>query len=177
MTLLVRTGDAPSALVPAIRATLLAINPTLPIYQVRSLDAWLAESAAQPQLTTTLTAIFAALALLLAAVGIYGVVSYSVEQRTAEMGMRMAFGATPRQVLLLMVRSGMAWAIVGLVMGLVGAFALSQGLANLLFEVQAHDPVTFASVGLVLAAVAFMACYMPARRAARVEPMLALRAE
>ena len=175
MTLVVRSTNLPSALVPAIRAALLSINATLPLYQVRTLNEWLSESAAQPRLTTTLTAAFGVLALLLAAVGIYGVVSYSVEQRTAEMGLRMAVGATPGQILLLMLRGGMAWAAMGIVIGLIGALALSQALASVLFEVQAQDPITFALVGVVLAGVALIACFVPARHASRIDPLAALR--
>ena len=175
MTVVVRAGGSPSAVVPAIRATLLSIDATLPLYQVRTLEESLAESTAQPQLTTTLTAVFAVLALLLASVGIYGVVSYSVERRTAEMGLRMAVGATPGQVLRLMLRGGMAWATTGIAVGLVAALMLSQGLASLLFEVQAQDPITFGGVGILLALVALIACYVPARHGSRIDPLVALR--
>ena len=175
MTLVVRTADDPEGLVASMRTALLAVDPTVPLYQVRSLSDFLGEANASTQVTTTLTAVFAMLALLLAAVGVYGVVSYAVEQRTEEMSVRIAIGATPAQVVLLMVRTGMLWSVVGIAIGLLAASWLGQLLATLLFEVREGDPATFISVALVLAAVALSACYLPARRAARVDALATLR--
>jgi ABC-type antimicrobial peptide transport system permease subunit len=175
MTLVVRTGGDAEGLGPSMRTALMAIDPTVPLYEVRSLSDFLGEANASAQITTTLTAVFAMLALLLAAVGVYGVVSYAVEQRTDEMSVRIAVGATPAQVVLLMVRTGMLWSGVGIGIGLLAASWLGRLLATLLFEVREDDPATFISVGLVLATVALSACYIPARRASRVDALATLR--
>jgi putative ABC transport system permease protein len=177
MTLLVRTAGEPSAIIPAIARAVQDIDPAQPLYQVRRLQDWLDESAAQPRFTTTLSGVFAVVALLLAAVGVYGVLSYSVAQRTQEIGVRMAIGAQRPQILRLVMRGGMAWTLGGIAIGLLGAFALSRGIATLLFGVTAHDPVTYFTVGMMLAAVAMLACYIPAARATRIDPVIALRAE
>ena len=177
MTLLVRTAGDPSAIVPAIARAVLDIDPAQPVYQVRRLHDWLDESAAQPRFTTTLSGVFALVALLLAAVGVYGVLSYSVAQRTQEIGVRMAIGAERGQILRLVLRGGMAWALLGIAIGLLGAFALSRVLGSLLFEVGARDPMTYSIVGGMLAVVALLACYIPAARATRIDPVIALRAE
>ena len=175
MTLVVRTGNNAEGLVASMRTALLAVDPTVPLYQVRSLSDFLAEANASTQVTTTLTSVFAILALFLAAIGVYGVVSYAVEQRTEEMSVRIAIGATPAQVVLLMVRAGMLWSVVGIAIGLLAASWLGQLLASLLFEVREGDPATFMSVALILAVVALSACYLPARRAARVDALATLR--
>jgi predicted permease len=177
MTLLVRVDGEPSMIVSAIRQAVREIDPAQPIYGTRSLREWLDESAARPRLTTMLGAAFAGTALLLAAVGIYGVLAYSMQQRTHEIGVRMAVGATRGQVMKLVLRAGMTWACAGIVLGLVGAFALSRILANLLFGVSAHDPLTFAVGGATVAIAALAACCMPAFRATRISPTLALRCE
>ena len=177
MTLLVRTAGEPSAIVPAIARAVQDIDPAQPVYQVRRLHDWLDESAAQPRFTTTLSGVFALVALLLAAVGVYGVLSYSVAQRTQEIGVRMAIGAERAQILRLVLRGGMAWALAGIAIGLLGAFALSRVLGTLLFEVTAHDPITYSTVGVMLALVAMLACYIPAARATRIDPVIALRAD
>ena len=177
MTLLVRVNGEPSPIVPTIREAVQEIDPAQPIYQVRSMEDWLGESAAQPRLTTMLAAAFALTALLLAAIGVYGVLAYSVGQRTQEIGVRMAMGAERSQVLLLVLRGGMTSAAGGIALGLAGAFALTRVLANLLFEVPARDPITFAAVGSMLVLVALAACYVPAARATRIDPTLALRTE
>ena len=177
MTLLVRTTGDPSAIVPAIARAVQDIDPAQPVYQVRRLHDWLNESAAQPRFTTTLTGGFAVVALLLAAVGVYGVLSYSVAQRTQEIGVRMAIGAERAQIVRLVLRGGMTPALSGIVVGLLSAFALSRVLETLLFEVGARDPITYSTVGVMLALVAMVACYIPAARATRIDPVIALRAE
>ena len=177
MTLLVRTTGEPSAIVPAIARAVQEIDPAQPVYQVRRLHDWLDESAAQPRFTTTLTGGFAVVALLLAAVGVYGVLSYSVAQRTQEIGVRMAIGAQRGQIMRLILRGGMAWALTGITIGLLSAFALSRVLETLLFDVGARDPITYSTVGVMLALVAMLACYIPAARATRIDPVIALRAE
>ncbi len=177
MTLLVRTTAEPSAMVPVIARAVQDIDPAQPVSQVRRLRDWLDESAAQPRFTTTLSGVFAVVALLLAAVGVYGVLSYSVAKRTQEIGVRMAIGAQRPQIVRLILRGGMAWALTGITIGLLGAFALSRVLGTLLFEVGARDPITYSTVGVVLALVAMLACYIPAARATRIDPVIALRAE
>jgi len=177
MTLLVRVAGEPSAIVPFIRNAVRAIDPAQPVYQVRSLHEWLAESTARPRITTALIGTFAILALLLASVGVYGVLSYSVGQRTQEIGVRMALGATRGDVMRLALQGGMTWAGAGITLGLIGALSLSRVLATLLFAVPARDPITFGAVGAALAIVALTACYLPARRAARIDPMVAVRSD
>jgi putative ABC transport system permease protein len=177
MTLLVRTAGEPSAIVPAIARAVQAVDPAQPVYQVRRLRDWLDESAAQPRFTTTLSGVFALVALLLAAVGVYGVLAYSVAQRTREIGVRMAIGAGHAQILCLVIGNGIAWALPGIAIGLLGALALSRVLETLLFGVGPRDPITFSAVGVMLALVAMLACYVPAARATRIDPMRALRTE
>jgi putative ABC transport system permease protein len=177
MTLLVRTTGEPSAIVPAIARAVREIDPAQPVYQVRRLRDWLDESTAQPRFTTTLSGAFALVALLLAAVGVYGVVSYSVSQRTQEIGVRMAIGAERGQIMRLVLRGGLSWAVAGITLGLAGAFALSRVLGTLLFEVGPRDPITYSTVGVVLAVVAMLACYIPAARATRIDPVIALRSD
>jgi putative ABC transport system permease protein len=177
MTVLLRTTREPSALVPRLRAALRESDPTIPMPQARTLDEWLVDTAANVRLTTTLAGAFAAIGVLLAGIGIYGVVAYSVGQRTPEIGLRMAVGATTRHVLALVLRTGLVSVAIGTALGLGGAFVLSQVMGALLFEVRPDDPLTFASAALLLAAVSLIACYVPARRAVRVDPLVALRSE
>ena len=141
------------------------------------MDQVLAESVAVPRFRTLLLGIFATLALALASVGTYGVISYSVSRRTHEIGLRMALGAQRSDVMTLVIRQGMMLALIGVVIGLAGSFALTRLIESLLFEVSATDLATFVGVAALLIAVALLACWIPARRASRVDPMAALRCE
>ena len=177
MTLLVRPSRDPATVVASIREAVRQLDPTLPLRRVRPLQEWFAESVAPTRLTTTLATILAVSALLLTSVGIYGVLAYTVASRTREIGVRMAMGATRRNVVALVVREGMTWASGGILLGLIGAFAAANGIATLLFGVPAHDPVTFAVVGGATAIVALIACSIPAGRAVRIDPTIAMRTE
>ena len=149
----------------------------IPLSRVRSLNDYVDDAGAPRRLSVVLLSSFAGLALLLAAVGIYGVMSYVVTQRTREIGIRIALGAQRRDIMRLVLRNGMILLALGVVLGLAGAFSVSRYLQSLLFEVKSTDSMTFASVPLILAFVAFLACYLPARRAMRVDPITALRFE
>jgi putative ABC transport system permease protein len=177
MFLVVRSSVDPAGLARAVRSQVAGLDPLLPLARVRTMDELLGQSVAEPRFRTTLLGIFAATALLLAAVGIYGVLSYTVGQRTQEIGIRMALGARRRDVLALVLGQGMALAGIGVAIGLAAALALSRVLAGLLFGVSPADPATFGAVSLVMVAAALLACYVPARRATRVDPMVALRSE
>jgi putative ABC transport system permease protein len=174
---LIRARSDPANLAAAVRDAVWAVDPDQPAYGVLTLEQMAAASVAQERFTMVLLGIFATVALVLAAIGIYGVISYSVSQRTHEIGIRMALGAQPRDIFKLVVGQGMALTLAGVGVGLAGAFALTRFLESLLFGVSATDPVTFAGVALLLAAVALLACYIPARRAARVDPLVVLRYE
>jgi len=175
--LVIRTQGDPLSIVAAVRKEVQAIDPDQPIAAVKPMTEWVESSVAAPRYRTTLLGLFAALAMVLAATGIYGVMSYSVAQRTHEIGIRMALGARRADVLKLVVRQGMVLTVVGVALGVVGAFALTRVMASLLFGVTAKDPVTFAVVAALLIAVAFVACFVPARRATKVDPLVALRYE
>jgi len=177
MDVVVRADGDPQALVPALRQKVHELDAQLPLANIRTMDEWLSNTAAQPRLNAQLLAVFAGVALLIAAIGIYGVLAYSVNQRTREIGLRMALGAPRSGVLRLVVGEGMLVGVVGIAIGLVAALALSATLASLLFGVPAHDPATFAGVAVVLMLVASVACVIPARRASRVDPLIALREE
>jgi ABC-type antimicrobial peptide transport system permease subunit len=153
------------------------LDPTLPLPQVRPLRDWFAESVAPRRLTTTLAALFAASALLLTSVGVYGVLAYSVASRTREIGVRMAMGATRSRVIGLVLREGMTWAGSGILLGLIGAFAATRVIATLLFDIPARDPATFAAVGAGVMFVALLASAIPAARAVRIDPTIAMRTE
>jgi len=177
MNLTVRTSMDPASLTSAIREQVLAMDKDLPIYQVQTMDQLLTASVAQPRLNLMLLALFAGLALVLAAVGIYGVMAYTVAQRTREIGIRVALGAQKKDVLGMVMRQGATLAALGVAIGLVAAFALTRVMSTLLFGVHATDPATFAVVALTLVAVSLSACYLPARRATQVDPLVALRYE
>ena len=176
-SLVIRTDATGHAILPAIRAAVREVEPTLPIPDLRPLGDWIGESAAAPRLTTTLAGAFAGAALFLTVVGIYGVMSYAVSQRTQEIGVRVAMGARRSSVIRLVLRSGMTWAAGGIGLGLIGAWSISHVVSSLLFGVSATDPVTFALTALALTVVAVLACTMPALRATRIDPVIALRAD
>jgi|HubBroStandDraft_2_1064218.scaffolds.fasta_scaffold21620_2 putative ABC transport system permease protein len=173
----VRSHGNPSALGGALREQIRAIDPALPVAEVRPMAEVIGSSIAQPRFRTTLLSLFGAVALLLAAIGIYGVLAYTVAQQTREIGIRMALGANPGRVLRLVLGRGLRLAGAGTVIGVLAALLLTQLLNSLLFGVSATDPLTFAAVAGLLLGVALLACYVPARRAMRVDPMVALRYE
>jgi putative ABC transport system permease protein len=177
MTFVVRSSSAPQPLVAAVREKIQSIDPDLAVSGVQSLDHLVSDSVGQPRLLTALVGAFAGFALLLAAIGIYGVMAYSVSHRMREMGIRMALGAAPRDIVRLVVGQGMRLVLAGIVIGFVASLWLTKFLASQLFGTQPTDPATFALVALGLALVALAACLIPARRAMRVDPMVALRYE
>jgi putative ABC transport system permease protein len=173
----VRTATDPTGMIPSIRARLEEVEPEMSVSSVATLDQHIARKLVRPKFQMTLLGIFSGIAFAIAMMGIYGVISYSVSQRTHEIGIRMALGAQPGDILKMVVGQGMLLVIVGVGIGLMGAFALTRFLESLLFGVAPTDPATFAAVAAVLAAVALLACYLPARRATKVDPMVALRYE
>ncbi|MFN7949899.1 MAG: ABC transporter permease [Blastocatellia bacterium] len=175
--LVVRAERNPAALASVVEQAIHAIDKDLPVFGVWTMDQLLGNSLAQRRLTLILLSSLAALALLLAAIGIYGVISYAVRQRTHELGIRMALGASGRDVLTLILRQGLKLALIGISLGLLAAFTLMRWMESLLFGVRPTDPLTFAGIALLLLLVALAACYLPARRATKVDPMIALRCE
>lgn len=175
--LAIRTEGRPESLIGAVRSQVRELDPDLPVTRIMPMTEVVARSVWQPRLYTALFGVFAAVALILATVGIYGVMSYAVTQRTREIGLRMALGAQRKDVLRLVVGQGILLAAIGVGVGLGAALALTRLMSSLLFSVTATDPLTFASVSVLLAGVALGACFIPARRAAKVDPMIALRYE
>jgi putative ABC transport system permease protein len=165
------------SLASPIRQEIAELDPEQPVGRIATMDLLLEASTAQPRFRTFLLGSFAGIALLLSAIGIYGVLAYTVSQRTHEIGVRMALGARPGDMLTLVFAESMTLALLGVLFGLVGAYGVTRVLNNLLFGVSSTDPFTFAAVTLLLCSVALLASYMPARRAMRVDPMVALRYE
>ena len=176
-TIIARTSANPMSLAKAIEQVVWSVDKYAPITNVKTEDQIISDSVAQPKFQAVLLGSFSALGLFLAMIGIYGVISYSVIQRTHEIGVRMALGAQPNDVVRLVLGQGAILALIGVVIGLVGALALTRLLQSQLFEIKANDPLTFAGVAILLMAAALLACYIPARRATRVDPMVALRYE
>ena len=175
MTLIVRGSSDPTALVPAIRSKVLELDQELPLQRVTTLDKIIANSIRQQRFTSVVLSVFAAVALVLAVAGLYGVISYSVAQRTRELGIRLALGAQVGDVLRLVLKQGMTYVLIGEVIGIVGAYALTGLMQGLLFGVTATDKATFITVAVSLFLVALVACYVPARRATKVDPLIALK--
>ena len=177
MTLAIRTDGDPAAIAPSVQREIRAVDPNQPLSDVRTMNQVMSEWVSRSRFNTLLLGLFAALATLLSAVGIFGVMNYSVALRTREIGLRLAVGAQPRQVLLLILKQGLLLTIVGVVLGLAAAFALTRLLSGLLFGVTAVDATTFTTISLLLVIVSLVACYLPARRAMRIDPLQALRYE
>jgi putative ABC transport system permease protein len=177
MTLVIRTTGDPASIVPAVKRELRELDPDQPVSDVRTMNQVMADTVGRARFNTMLLALFAGLATLLAAVGIFGVMNYSLTMRTREIGLRMALGAQPRKVVMLMLKQGVLLTLIGTAIGLAGALALTRLMSSLLFGVDAADPATFAVIVLLLMGVSLIACYLPARRAARIDPLIALRAE
>jgi predicted permease len=172
-----RTTRPAESLLPEIKAAVRELDPGIPVARVESFDRLLAQSISDRQLVMGLVGVFALLALALAALGIYGVISYTVSQRTGEIGVRMALGASPALIIALVLREGFKLTLLGLAAGLLCAFGLTSLLASQLYEISATDPVIFAAVPVFLALVGLLACWIPARRATRVDPLVALRSD
>jgi putative ABC transport system permease protein len=177
MDVVVRTTAAPTSVLPSVRQTIRDLDGSLPISAIKTMDEWVSNGAAQPRLNTLLLATFAVCALIIAAIGIYGVLAYSVNQRTQEIGLRMALGAPAATVLRLIVREGMTVGGIGIAVGIAGALGISRVLSSLVYETPVRDPFTFVIVAGTLAVVALVACVIPARKASRVDPIVALRSE
>jgi predicted lysophospholipase L1 biosynthesis ABC-type transport system permease subunit len=177
MNVVLRTGGSPEALAAPARAALKAFDPDVPMYNVRTMTDRVAASLAQRRFAMQLLALFALVALVLAIVGIYGVISYLVSQGTRELGIRLALGASRSNVVWLVGRQSVAIAMIGVTLGVQFALAITRFMQSLLFGIDAADPMTFASIATLLTAVALAAAFIPARRAARIDPAISLRSE
>ncbi|HLJ41841.1 MAG TPA: FtsX-like permease family protein, partial [Candidatus Acidoferrales bacterium] len=177
MTLAIRTPGPSSGLVEEVKKQVWSLDSQLPVSDVQMMEDLMVESLATQRFNMLLLGLFAVLALILAAVGIYGLISYGISQRTHEIGIRIALGAQRGAVLRMVMGEGAKLVFLGIAIGSAGAFALTRLMASLLFEVKPTDPSTFAGVAILLAIVALAACYIPARRAMKVDPMVALRHE
>jgi putative ABC transport system permease protein len=177
INLLTRTEAEPLNLASAVRGKIAALNKDQAVFNVRTMEQIVAQSVAARRFSMLLLTVFALVALALASLGIYGLMSYAVAQRTREIGVRMALGAQASDVLSMVIRQGMKLALVGVTLGLVASLALTRTMKNLLFGVSATDPATFSAIALLLIAVALLACFVPARRATKVDPLVALRCE
>ncbi len=176
-TLVVRTSGDPRLLTPAIREQVLGVDPNQPVYDVKTMEERVAVTLEARRFAVVLLGIFGVLALLLAGIGLYGVLAFAVSQRTREIGIHMALGARAGDVLVMVIRQGMSLVLIGIALGVAGAYVLTRTMQSLLFEVSTTDPLTFAAVPLLLAVVGFVACFVPARRATKVDPLVALRYE
>ena len=176
-TLLVRSAANSQSLVRAVRSKIAEVDPSLPVSGISSMEEVVDASVAQPKLTMQFVGVFAGFALLLAAIGIYGLIAYTVSARNQEMGIRVALGARPADILRLVVGQGMRMTGIGVVVGVVVSLALTRLLTSLLFGVHATDPLVFGAAAFILTGAAFVACYIPARRATRVDPIIVLRYE
>jgi putative ABC transport system permease protein len=176
-TIIVRTGGDPEALAPAIKNVIHALDPEAPLHDIRTMDECQAFDLGRARFQTVLLGIFAAIALLLTAVGLYGVVAYSVAQRTHEIGVRMALGASRSHVVAMVLNRGVQLTLIGIAIGVAGALALARVVQALLYETAPRDPATYLLVCITLSLVALAASYLPALRASRVDPMVALRQE
>jgi predicted permease len=177
MVLVLRAGGDPAALAPSARAAVRAVDPDMPVFRVASMNEVVDDTLVNRRFVMLILGLFAGIALVLAGVGLFGVLSYAVTQRTREIGVRMALGARAADVLGMVVRQGMQLTAIGLAVGVAAALAATRALSSLLFGIGAADPMTYAVLATALAAVALLACWLPARRAARVDPMVALRSE
>jgi predicted permease len=175
MTVVARTAGNPANFVEVIRRDIQSVDPDMPVFDVTSMEDLISQSVSSPRVNSILVGSFAAFALIVAAVGMFGVISYSVTQRTHEIGIRVALGGQPADILELVVGEGLRLAVVGVSLGLMAAFALTRLMSSLLFGVTSRDPLIFGGVALLLTAVALASCYIPARRAMRVDPVIALR--
>jgi len=175
--LVIRTTTDPLRIAAAVRQEIKALDPDLALADVKSLEQLVYESVAEPRYRTTLLGLFAAVALLLATIGLFGVLAYAVTQRTREIGIRMALGAQAKDVLRLVIGHGIKLALIGVLIGLGAALGLARLMKTLLFEVSPADPLTFCAIPLLLTLVALAACWIPARRATKVDPMTALRCD
>jgi ABC-type antimicrobial peptide transport system permease subunit len=176
-TYILRTSVPPATLVDAIRDAVSETDSQRIVYDVQVMDKVLANSQSERRFAMALLGVFAAIALVLATVGVYGVISSFVAQRTGEIGIRMALGAQPWEILRMVVGQGGKMALAGISVGIIASFSLTRLIVNLLFDVRSYDPATFASMAILLALVSVAACYIPARRAMHVDPMVALRHE
>ncbi len=177
MRLVIRASVDPASLTGAVRNAIRAVDPDTPVYQIAPMRQLISTSVAQRRFTLVLLGVFAAIALLMSAIGIYGVMTYTVSQRTQEIGIRVALGAQTGDVLRLVIMEGMSLVIAGAIIGLTAASAATRLMEGLLFGVKATDPLAFSMLPLLLVSVALLACYIPARRATKVDPMVALRYE
>lgn len=177
MMFVVRTSSDPASFTQSVRSRVLSVDRDQPVTAVRPLDQAIAESIGARRFSTGLLTAFAAIALILASVGLYGVMAYLVTQRTHEIGLRMALGAQRASVFKLVIGQGLLLTAIGLVAGIGGAFGVTRLMSTMLYEISTTDPATFIVIPLILASVALLACYIPARRATKVDPMVALRYE
>jgi ABC-type antimicrobial peptide transport system permease subunit len=177
MTFVLRTTGDPARVGPAAVRVIRQIDPLLPVASVRTLDEVFAESIARPRLTAAAMSVFAAAALLLAALGVYGIVAYSVSQRTREFGIRVALGARPSQIIGMVVGQNLRLVGIGLSIGIIAAIPATRLMRGLLFQIGPNDPATFVAIGVTLAAVAIVAAYLPARRGTQIDPVVTLKSE